>query len=883
MGSICLSSASILRCASFTRLESFLVITPTALQFVFSTSLLFVNWNGGKRYLLLTAEGWIYLILSGIELFSDVVPAVRDSLSVFRGFDLGLGVASFLPIFFYTFFLFLFTSGELLETLPNRIKNITKLTLILFIPAIIIFNEVASFIGVMILNISPPPEGVIRPNIASGFTSNRDESLWVFFTSLTLALLTVFQATISCLTFFRLVRAISRQRHIETEGSEKSYFINGTAWVCAAAKFGIVETIIGFAGGGFGIALTRRIMRMLSRACLCIGVVKGVDATEDLRVSIVQSSTENGLRQLISNPRLSTLRQLSPAAVAFHATPRAPSNFKPFPVKEKEKPTNNTKRNVLKRKTPHYLTTTQRQSTMTIQSGLPGMTEFASVKEEKSKQRVTIHYGDGAPRLHLRLSTFDPTNQGLLPETLKSRPQSERIESYSKRAHHVPATFESDFHEKVAGLAPPVTFQKRNSDTSIQRDSLNTSASMNGQYEIVDARKIPQVIARGQVYDATAFNAQQQIATPQTTLLSDVPNPHDSIQAVRELATQFPGPPDLSKARFVYKGPEISLWEQESARGLALSSPQDVPDDVTWRNSRVSSVVFAPPSPVRVGKTANPEVPHSGRSIDPFSEQEDGTKAAQDTANANVASVSPPSTLRRSTKPSSATPGPRPRKTLIPDGFELVSPGAAFFQSEGDKGSTVDTDSDPFLDLGMAMDRGKSRQFTVRAETPSSSSQQSRTTEKLDRIADWVDSVDANPEEQPTRRDNLTLQNLHDRGKSIDQLSIRWPKSQTKRKGASPSPSQRTPISRVKTVGKAPWKSTPAPIQTGHVRKSLYLEPIIIPPRNGDMPEAIQVEYGSLEQRTNGLVLGDAEVLWMEGNMKGERPSHLKKPSRVKA
>jgi len=107
MGSICLSSASILRCASFSRLENFLVIIPTVLQFIFSTALLFVNWNGGRcvplhiikfgpdtifrRYLLLTAEGWIYLILSGIELFSEVVPAVRDNLSLFRGFDLGLG------------------------------------------------------------------------------------------------------------------------------------------------------------------------------------------------------------------------------------------------------------------------------------------------------------------------------------------------------------------------------------------------------------------------------------------------------------------------------------------------------------------------------------------------------------------------------------------------------------------------------------------------------------------------------------------------------------------------------------------------------------------------------------------------------------------------
>ena len=71
------------------------------------------------------------------------------------------------------------------------------------------------------------------------------------------------------------MRAILRQRDIENQGSEKAYFINGTAWIAIATKFGFVETIIGFAGGGFGVTLTRKTVRMLSRACLCVGVVKG--------------------------------------------------------------------------------------------------------------------------------------------------------------------------------------------------------------------------------------------------------------------------------------------------------------------------------------------------------------------------------------------------------------------------------------------------------------------------------------------------------------------------------------------------------------------------------------------------------------------------------
>lgn len=570
---------------------------------------------------------------------------------------------------------------------------------------------------------------------------------------------------------------------------------------------------------------------------------------------------------------------------------------------------------------------------MTIQSGLPGMNDFASIKEQISKQRVTIHYGDGAPKLHLRISTFDPTSQVFFAESVKSRPQSERNESYSNRTNQVPATFEPDFFEKlqVQELAPPVTyFQKRDSDTSIQRDSLNTSASMNGPYEIVDARKILQMTARGQVYDSSALNTQA--TTPQTAFppsyqprdtevprFDGVRNSRDSFQTVRELATQFPGPPDLSKARFVYKGPEISLWDQESNRSSvqyppagatvqllgstsqlvfsdpALAPPQDIPDDVTWGNSQFSSPAFAPPTPVRVGKVANRvgrvEDPESEKSIDPFSEGEDGTKtppAPKTPTNANAATV--PSPLRRSMKPSSIVPmpGSRTRKALIPDGFELVSPGTGF-----SVGKRSTTDSDPFLDLGMAMDTGKSRGFAIKAaQAPATSSQQSRPAlpapmashklskinEKLDRIADWVDNVDTNRlGEQPTRRDNLTLQNLHDRGKSIENLAIPW--LNTKRAGTPPSRPQKPPISRVKSVGKAPRKATPAPIHSGHTRKSLYLEPIVIPPRNGGMPEAVQVEYGSLEPRMVGSLLGNSEVLGIEDNMNSKRPRRVGKLS----
>lgn len=125
-------------------------------------------------------------------------------------------------------------------------------------------------------------KGVILPSkknantrVAAGFTNSHEESLWTFFTSTTLALLIVYQATVFCISFFRLARAIIDQRRIEKEGSDQAHFINGIGWISLALKLGAVESVVGFAGGSFGADLTRRIMRMVARGCLCIGIVKG--------------------------------------------------------------------------------------------------------------------------------------------------------------------------------------------------------------------------------------------------------------------------------------------------------------------------------------------------------------------------------------------------------------------------------------------------------------------------------------------------------------------------------------------------------------------------------------------------------------------------------
>lgn len=77
---------------------------------------------------------------------------MSSSNILYRRLSCEVGVASFLPIFFYTFFLFLLTSDDLVDALPKNLRNIAKLSLILFLPTIIVFNEVASFVGVKIGN-----------------------------------------------------------------------------------------------------------------------------------------------------------------------------------------------------------------------------------------------------------------------------------------------------------------------------------------------------------------------------------------------------------------------------------------------------------------------------------------------------------------------------------------------------------------------------------------------------------------------------------------------------------------------------------------------------------------------------------------------------------
>ena len=121
---------------------------------------------------------------------------------------------------------------------------------------------------------TPTPEDSSN-HMNIGFIDSRQETLWTFFSSVTLALLAGYQATVFFFTFLRLVHAILSKKRVETSHMDAAHFLRGIPWLSAALKLGSIETVVGFAGGQFGVAFTRRMFRFLSRACLCIGLAKG--------------------------------------------------------------------------------------------------------------------------------------------------------------------------------------------------------------------------------------------------------------------------------------------------------------------------------------------------------------------------------------------------------------------------------------------------------------------------------------------------------------------------------------------------------------------------------------------------------------------------------
>jgi hypothetical protein len=78
--------------------------------------------------------------------------------------------------------------------------------------------------------------------------------------------------------FVRLASCVLAQYNIEDRATSEweGILFRGLGWLVIGTKLSAIESAIGFATTSFGVILTRRVLRMIGRACIIIGVIKGL-------------------------------------------------------------------------------------------------------------------------------------------------------------------------------------------------------------------------------------------------------------------------------------------------------------------------------------------------------------------------------------------------------------------------------------------------------------------------------------------------------------------------------------------------------------------------------------------------------------------------------
>ncbi|OCH94640.1 hypothetical protein OBBRIDRAFT_831686 [Obba rivulosa] len=229
-----------------------------------------------------------------------------NMLRSFRSLDIFLGSASFIPILLYTLFLDLFIEPEVASVLPGGYVFITKWSLRFLIAVIIAVNELASF-----LNISYPVIGdVSAPVVLSAFFTNA--GLHSMLDAATLIFLALYQLFIFFVMLRRLMKVLAHKQALRESKAVKqmeTHHIRGVGWIAGSLLLGASEVLIGLAQGTFAVALARRIIRMVARTCLVVGVVQGIDTVEDFDLfnpSDARLRRRSKFMALISNPRQSS-------------------------------------------------------------------------------------------------------------------------------------------------------------------------------------------------------------------------------------------------------------------------------------------------------------------------------------------------------------------------------------------------------------------------------------------------------------------------------------------------------------------------------------------------------------------------------------------------
>jgi hypothetical protein len=118
--------------------------------------------------------------------------------------------------------------------------------------------------------------------VAVGFNSQTTRDAWTAISDTSLVLLALYQGIVFVLVAVRLFKVWNRQKKAEIGGgaSQTKYRTRGLGWIAFALFVGAVEAIVGFVHGGFEVILARRLLHVLSRGGLVVGLLMGYVASQ---------------------------------------------------------------------------------------------------------------------------------------------------------------------------------------------------------------------------------------------------------------------------------------------------------------------------------------------------------------------------------------------------------------------------------------------------------------------------------------------------------------------------------------------------------------------------------------------------------------------------
>ena len=211
-----------------------------------------------------------------------------------------------------------------------------------------------------------------------------------------LAIYIIIQFLFFLLAFSRLSRAFLDQRRIELTHSDEHHYFHGIAWINAGIIIGVIEPIAGFARTSFGVALTRRILRLSARVILMYGLLKGC-AVLAMRLAVTNLT--------FLSHSLDVAENFETLADELRGVSR------------------------INKRLSHMLGVNPQRMNMfrRISQIYPeqAKADGRSPAEKQREQRVTIHYEKGqAPFLQIRFSAFDLPAQAILADAAQQRRRS---------------------------------------------------------------------------------------------------------------------------------------------------------------------------------------------------------------------------------------------------------------------------------------------------------------------------------------------------------------------------------------------------------------------------------------------------------------------------